>query len=157
DSRTGFTDIGGICTIHLPDVLVGVFTSSEQSLIGLRDVFKRASHGHSQLPVDRHRLLIVPIPARDESDTEYELSAKWRQRFASELEEFYSGWLPKDETVERILDHLKIPYFAYWSFGERLPVLEEDPNNPKKLAFSYQLIARLLLGNLDWEEVKQGT
>lgn len=157
DSRTGFTDIGGICTIHLPDVLIGLFTASDQSLIGIKDVFKRAVHAHSRLPVDRHRLQIVPVPARDESNTEYALSGQWRQKFASELEEFYNGWLPKDETVERILDHLKIPYFAYWSFGERLPVLEEDPNNPKKLAFSYQLIARLLLGNLDWEEVKRGT
>lgn len=157
DSRTGFTDIGGICTIHLPDVLIGLFTSSAQSLHGLKGVFKKARLAHSQLPVDRHRLMIVPIPARDESATEYELSGQWRRKFASELAEFYSGWLPKDETVERILDHLKIPYFAYWSFGERLPVLEEDPNNPKTLAFSYQLIARLLLGNLDWEEVKRGT
>ena len=157
DSRTGFTDIGGICTIHLPDVLVGLFTASLQSLIGIKEVFKKAAHAHSQLPVDRNRLLIVPIPARDESNNEYELSAQWRQRFASELAEFYSGWLPKDETVERILDHLKIPYFAYWSFGERLPALDEDPDNPKTLAFSYQLIARLILGNLDWEEVKRGT
>jgi hypothetical protein len=157
DSRTGFTDIGGICTIHLPDVLVGLFTASDQSLIGIKDVFQKAARAHSQLPVDRNRLLIVPIPARDESNTEYELSGQWRRRFASELAEFYSGWLPKDETVERILDHLKIPYFPYWSFGERLPVLEEDPENPKTLAFAYQLIARLILGNLDWEEVKRGT
>ena len=34
DSRTGVTDIGGICTIQLPDILVLVFTATWQSLNG---------------------------------------------------------------------------------------------------------------------------
>ena len=38
DSRTGFSDFGGLCTIHLPDVLVTVFTPMQQSLTGIRDV-----------------------------------------------------------------------------------------------------------------------
>jgi len=29
DSRTGVTDIGGICTIQLPDILVPLFTATE--------------------------------------------------------------------------------------------------------------------------------
>lgn len=157
DSRTGVTDIGGICTIHLPDILVTFFTTTEQSLLGVKDVMHRASHGHSDLPVDRCKLIIIPIPARDESHAEYELAAEWRKRFAENLKDFYVEWIPKGETAERVMDYLKIPYFSYWSFGEKLPVLEEDPDNPKKLAFSYQLVARLMLGNLDWEEVRKGT
>jgi Mrp family chromosome partitioning ATPase len=157
DSRTGVTDIGGICTIHLPDIVVTLFTSSEQSLAGVRNVMTRARSAHAALPVDRKRLLIIPIPARDESLTEYKLAQEWRGRFARELDEFFRDWAPRDEKTEDILDRLKIPYFAYWSFGERLPVMEEDAENPKTLAFSYQLIARLLLGKLNWAEVKHGT
>ena len=41
DSRTGITDIGGICTIHLPDVLVLFFTANWQSLQGVVDVMQR--------------------------------------------------------------------------------------------------------------------
>src|SRR5260370_31167254 len=37
DSRTGVTDIGGVCTIQLPDVLVLLFTANEQSLEGIID------------------------------------------------------------------------------------------------------------------------
>ena len=157
DSRTGVTDIGGICTIFMPDILVCLFTATEQSLGGVRDVMRRARDAHARLPVDRRRLLVVPLPARDESNSEYELAAKWRGDFARELHEFFVDWIPKDESAERVLDHLKIPYFPYWSFGERLPVVEEDPDNPKTLAFSYQLVARLLLGKLNWEEVLKGT
>jgi len=34
DSRTGVTDIGGICTVHLADVLVLLFTTTESSTEG---------------------------------------------------------------------------------------------------------------------------
>jgi MinD-like ATPase involved in chromosome partitioning or flagellar assembly len=157
DSRTGITDIGGICTIFLPDVLVVLFTPNEQSLVGVKDVMRRARKAHAELTVDRHKLLTVPISARDETGNEYKLAEQWRNRFASELKEFFADWIPKEETAERVLNFIKIPYFAYWSFGERLPVMEEDPDNPKTLAFSYQLIARLVHSRLNWEEVRKGS
>ena len=34
DSRTGITDLGGVCTIFLPDILVLVFTANDQSFEG---------------------------------------------------------------------------------------------------------------------------
>ncbi len=37
DSRTGVTDIGGICTVHLADVLVLLFTTSDSSSYGRCD------------------------------------------------------------------------------------------------------------------------
>lgn len=156
DSRTGITDIGGICTIHLPDVLVSLFTTNEQSLAGVKDVMQRARRAHAQLPLPRKRLIVVPTPARDESSSEFQLAAQWRSRFAAELESFYADWIPKDETPLRVLDLLKIPYLPYWSFGERLPVLEEDADNPKTLSYSYQLLARLILSRLDLRELRGG-
>lgn len=156
DSRTGITDIGGICSILLPDYLVSMFTTSEQSIMGVRDTMMRARAAQKDLPLDRQRLIIIPIAARDESNTEYKRAAEWRKRFAQELSEFYDDWIHKDETAESVLDYLKIPYVAYWSFGEQLPVLSEDASNPKTLAYSYALIARLIHSRLDWSEVREG-
>jgi MinD-like ATPase involved in chromosome partitioning or flagellar assembly len=158
DSRTGVTDIGGICTIHLPDVVVVMFTANDQSLIGARKVLQSARAGHNKLPVDRLRLLVVPVPARDESTSEYELAEKWRrERFATELSEFFDDWVPSDESPATVLNYLKIPYFAYWSFGERIPVLEqEDPDNPKTLAYAYQPLAKLILSRMNWKEAREG-
>ena len=79
DSRTGITDVGGICTIYLPDVLVLLFTTNKQSLNGTIDVMNRARRARKNLPFDRTYLLGVPIPARDESRTEYELALEWRK------------------------------------------------------------------------------
>ena len=41
DSRTGINDIGNICTIILPDVLVLFFTTTEPSLDGVKTVMER--------------------------------------------------------------------------------------------------------------------
>jgi cellulose biosynthesis protein BcsQ len=156
DSRTGLTDIGGICAIQLPDYLVSLFTTNEQSLAGVADTMRRAKTAHEALGVDRKRLVIIPIPSRDESNTEYNLALDWRRRFSNELRPFYEAWIPETETAETVLEILKIPYVAYWSFGEKLPVLQEDPENPKLLAYSYALIANLIAGELNWAGVVAG-
>jgi hypothetical protein len=140
----------------LPDYLLSLFTTNEQSLLGVKNVMARARAAQHDLPLDRQRLIIIPIAARDESNTEYERAAESRRRFARELSGFYDDWIHKDETAENVLDYLKIPYIAFWSFGEQLPVLEEEPSNPKTLAYSYALIARLIHGRLDWAEVREG-
>ena len=61
DSRTGITDIGGICTIHLPDMLVLLFTANEQSLAGVIDVARKAGEQRQKLPFDRLSLNCLPI------------------------------------------------------------------------------------------------
>ncbi len=38
DSRTGLTDIGGVCTLHLPDLVVLLFALNEQNLEGIAAV-----------------------------------------------------------------------------------------------------------------------
>jgi hypothetical protein len=39
DSRTGFTDISDICTLQLPDLVVLLFGSNEQNLIGTAQIY----------------------------------------------------------------------------------------------------------------------
>ena len=41
DSRTGHTDVEGICTRQLPDAVVVLLFPNEQNLVGLRDVCRR--------------------------------------------------------------------------------------------------------------------
>ncbi len=61
DSRTGVTDIGGICTIHLPDILVTLFTATEQGWDGIKETSQKAIKNHCSLPFERDRLKILPI------------------------------------------------------------------------------------------------
>jgi Mrp family chromosome partitioning ATPase len=153
DSRTGITDIGGICTIHLPDVVVLMFTTNDQSLYGIKDVIERARKQHETLPFDRSTLLAIPVPSRDESRTEYEASSRWKKKFSKELSELYKDWLPRNKKPEDILDLLKIPYIPYWSFGEKLPVLEEGTTDPSGIGFSFEVLAKTINSKLSWNEI----
>lgn len=159
DSRTGITDIGGVCTIHLPDVLVVFFTANEQSLNGVLDVMQRARAKYDLLPEEYERppkLLGVPVPSRFEYFTEYESAARWLKKFADRLGDIYKEWLPEDTTPAEVLEKLFVPNIAFWSFGERLPVVQEGTSNPRSLGFSYDLLAKLLKHNLQWKDVLRG-
>jgi cellulose biosynthesis protein BcsQ len=152
DSRTGITDIGDICTVLLPDVLILLFVTNRQNMDGIRSIMERATAARKKLPVDRSKLLGVPIPARDEVYNEYDKSLEWREIFASNLGYLYKEWLPKEVTPSDALNRLFIPYVTHWSFGERIPVLESERelHDPTTIGNAYARIATLLVNRLDW-------
>ena len=153
DSRTGISDIGGICTIILPDVLVLMFTTNLQSIDGVMKVMRSARSAQDDLPVDRDLLVALPVLARDESQTEYDRSEAWRDRIADKMAEFLRDWLMRKVTPRDVLQKLYIPYVAYWSFGERLPVFEkeEELEDPRKIGAAYARLATLIENQLDWK------
>ncbi|RKG48044.1 hypothetical protein D7X30_41145 [Corallococcus sp. AB011P] len=70
DSRTGHTDVGGICTRQLPDSVVALFIPTEQNLLGLRTVVE-AIRRESQPPRSRTiHLHFVPsnVPELDDEE-----------------------------------------------------------------------------------------
>jgi len=156
DSRTGVTDIGGICTVHLADVLVLFFTTTESTMEGAIQIVERARKAQAHLPLDRRRLLAVPVPARDESRTEYERAAEWKNTFAERFSEYYKDWLPSGKTAHDAIDLLRIPYIPFWSFGERLPVIDEGTSDPAGIGHAYEILARVLATRLDWYAALEG-
>ncbi|RKR05592.1 uncharacterized protein DUF4231 [Flavobacterium sp. 90] len=155
DSRTGISDIGGICTIYLPDIIAFLFTTNDASLNGCIDVIKRAKESRNKMPYDRSFLVAIPIPSRDESRTEFESSQRWKNVFEEKLNTLYNDWLPKDISIKSAIDLLKVPYIPYWSFGDRLPVIEEGTSE-NSIGYSYEKIALLINNDFDWSKVKTG-
>lgn len=155
DSRTGITDIGDVCTVLLPDVLILLLISNNQNIRGICNVMKRAGDAHQKLPVDRSRLIAVPVPARDEEYAEYKQSQRWKDKFAEELGHIYRDWLPQTVKPREALNKLFIPYVTNWSFGERLPVVEnpDEIRNPTSISAAYGRLTSLLVNRLDWSAV----
>lgn len=149
DSRTGVTDFGGICTIQMPDILVMLFSPTEQGLVGTKKIAQRILDGHSKLPFDRYRLLICPVPSRFDSTTEFQESRKWLERISSELNGLYDNWLPANVNLNEFLQIIKIPYISYFSYGEKLPVIEQGVSDPAGLGYAYENLAMLLGRGLD--------
>jgi cellulose biosynthesis protein BcsQ len=152
DSRTGVTDIGDVCTVLLPDTLGALFVTNEQNLEGIQYIIDRAHHVMQKLPIDRGRLVTVPILARDEVYNEYKRAQEWRQKSADKFEPVLRDWLPKSVSVTSYFQKIFIPYVTHWSFGENLPVIEneEEVENPASISAAYARLAALMNGNLDW-------
>jgi len=115
DSRTGITDIGGVCTIHLPDLLAVWFTTNETSVRGVKYVADQARKQQNELPFDRNPLFVLPVPSRDESRTELKRAEYWQARFAQQFGTFYREWLPKNIQPSNVVEKLRVPYVPYWS------------------------------------------
>lgn len=148
DSRTGLTDIGGVCTVQLPDTIVWLFTATDQSFEGGLDIVKRASSARQRLPFPRPLVPTIPVPSRFDSQGEYRLSQKWLDRFARDLQDIYSEWLPRTAKPRELLELIKLPHISYFSFGETLPVIEQGTTDPGGLGFAYENVSALIARGL---------
>jgi len=148
DSRTGITDTGGVCTIALPDLIIPVFVANYQNIEGILDVLQRAQRGRQALAYDRAPALVLPILSRFDSRTEYESAEEWLDLLAKKLRPFYADWLPKSIAPRQILERTKLPYVAYFSFGERLAVLRQGLSDPESLGYALNSIAQLIQTHL---------
>jgi len=153
DSRTGITDIGGVCTIHLPDLLVLLLTANDQSLFGSLNVLQSIKKAHSSLPIDRANLFVLPVISRFEGRVEYTLAQKWLATFAKSLTPIYDDWLPKGVHILDLLNYTRLPYVAYWSFGEKLPVIEMGTEDPDDIGFPLETLAALVAQRLSGSEI----
>ena len=86
DSRTGYTDIGGICTRQLPDAVVILFFPNEQNLEGLKTVVSEIrSEKTNGAGVERDirlRFVMSNVPSLDD---EHGILAAMEKRFAEQL------------------------------------------------------------------------
>ncbi|MBC7867479.1 MAG: tyrosine-protein kinase family protein, partial [Gloeobacteraceae cyanobacterium ES-bin-316] len=154
DSRTGLTDSSGICSIHMPDILVLLFTPNHQSFNGIKEVAEKAINGQKQIIYDRFRLRVLPVPCRIEN-AETLLLDEWMKKIYTECEPMLE-WLPRKETnidefsvsPADIIGQIKIPYKTLYAYGERLAVTERGTNDTQDLGYVYENIAAVLANDL---------
>ena len=130
DSRSGDTDVQGICTRELPDAVVLMFTPNEQNLVGLekvcRDIRREATEGLKK--EIRLHFVAANVPDLDDEDGILDrLLAKFRKRLE----------IPKQEKIVEIRRY------------ESLRLLDQSVftlDRPRtRLAESYKRLARSLI------------
>jgi MinD-like ATPase involved in chromosome partitioning or flagellar assembly len=149
DSRTGISDIAGICTAHLPDRLVVLFTANEQSVKGAVNIARLADRARDRLPYDRQPHLVLPILSRLDNREEYQRSETWRRRCAEIAAPLFRNWLAKSVPEDLMMRHVTLPYVSYWSFGEQLPVLEETTPSSDQISFALETVAAVVAQQFD--------
>ena len=143
DSRTGLTDSGGICTVQMPDALVFVFTANTQSLEDGLAFMSGVHKARAAFAFERAPLTVVPLLARWEGDREVDLADSWIERIVSLVGPLVETWLPRDLPVRRMLERLRVPHVARFSFGEPLPVLTHSLTDPDRPGLAYELLSEL--------------
>ncbi|GHH62340.1 tyrosine-protein kinase family protein [Lentzea cavernae] len=149
DSRTGVSDIAGICTAQLPDRLVVVFTANDQNLNDVVGIAHLADKARDRLPYDRPRHQVMPVLSRLDNRMEYERAETWQKKCAEVVTPLFRNWLVKTVTPEQMLRHVTIPYISYWSFGELLPVLEEQVPSSDQISFALETVAAVIAQQFD--------
>lgn len=123
DSRTGVTDVGGICTVQLPDTVVFVFVFNSQSMSGVETV---ASELHDRDNRTLQALKRWPtlhfLPSRKELSEQVKLR-EWEDRAESMFKRFCDSQPVRAKYGDSVIDYLRklsIPYVPYFAYGEEL-------------------------------------
>jgi MinD-like ATPase involved in chromosome partitioning or flagellar assembly len=149
DSRTGVSDSGGICTAHLPDRLVVLFTANNVSIRGAVDMANRANAARDRMPYDRPQLTVLPILSRFDAREEYQQSEQWRRTCLIETRQLYYNWLDSEVSVDLMSRQFTLPYVSFWSFGEQLPVVTEPQPVSDQISYSLETVAAVIAHGFD--------
>jgi len=129
DSRTGLTEIGGICTAHLAEYVVVLFGLNEQNLKGTALMLERLRRVKEHLAA-KCILVASPLP-QGEEDLKSQRLGRARKLLAGAL-----GVSP-----ENMSDILTLPYHPHLALTEEIFV-ERFPNS--ELTAAYERITNAL-------------
>ncbi len=139
DSRTGTSDLAGICTLLLPDTVVVGFALNNQSIEGGAEVAR-------QIRASERPIRVLPVPMRVE-DTEQDKHERRRRvathAFRVVLEDL---WGPSQEEQRANLINLEIPYKAAYAYEEVLATFREEPASRLGVLAAFRLLTEALAG-----------
>jgi MinD-like ATPase involved in chromosome partitioning or flagellar assembly len=140
DSRTGLTDVGGICTVHLADLLVIVSGLNEQNIEGTRLAVERLHAARTDF-AEKVLFVISPVPLGEE-----ELKAK---RLRSAAERFGRAMQTSRDLTGELLT---VPYHPQIALSENSFVFHH-PQSP--VAGAFRRIAETIRDRNPWDLQKQ--
>lgn len=158
DSRTGVTDISGICTTLLPERLVVVFTPNQQSLSGVGQLVHQATR-YRRGSDDLRPLLVYPLPSRIEASLQ-QLRERWR---FGHRDSGLRGYQPMFQDLLRdayglaecdlgpYFDEVQIQQTPDYAYGEEIAVRRSGDRFA--LATSYQVfVDHVVSGQPPWTQ-----
>jgi predicted acylesterase/phospholipase RssA/MinD-like ATPase involved in chromosome partitioning or flagellar assembly len=126
DSRTGVTEMGGVCTRQLADVVVSLVAPNGQNLNGVTTMvesFRRKEVMQARRKWEDISTAVngpvetIVIPARVET-SEVEERNKFKKRFRDQLDKPPAAF----QKVNTTFWDLKIPYISYYAYNEKLVI-----------------------------------
>jgi MinD-like ATPase involved in chromosome partitioning or flagellar assembly len=147
DSRTGVTDIGGICTLQLPDVVVILFAMNEQNIAGAKLVAERILTKAGDVEGRKAPPILILRPARVERTSGNQAKKVEMQKKAAA----YLGDYFHEMDAETLIAKKNIPYVSDFSYGETPLAVEADPLGD--MTDSFDDLASTIIGTAGRREV----
>ena len=143
DSRTGVSDIAGVCTIQMPDWLVVCFTLNIQSIEGSAAIAGtvRKERSRADYALERPALRIFPVPMRVDY-VEKERLETARESATKKLSTFLDH-LP-ERTRREYWGSVEVPYVPFYAFEEVLATIADAPALTNSLLASLERLTKYL-------------
>lgn len=111
DSRTGLTDISGVCTVQMPDDLVVCVAMNSRAIEGAAAVASSAARQRQESAY--YPLRIFPVPARVEL-----VEIESRHRALESAKKLFSNLTQHISGESAYWNDVSVPYIPYFSFNE---------------------------------------
>ncbi len=159
DSRTGMTDISGVCTALLPEKLVVVFTPNRQSLSGIESLVQQST-SYRKGSKDIRPLMVYPLPCRIDGQLET-LRHLWRYGDSTQDIE---GYQPQFERILKnayglktcdltvYFDEVQVQHSPEHSYGESIAAASPITTDRLSIVRSYEALVKWLsVSAAPWE------
>jgi len=141
DSRTGVTEMGGICAYQLADGVVMFCAANQQNLQGTLSVVQNFFSQRVQALRHGRPLQVLAVPARIEQ-YDARLLDNFRERFESAFEPYIS---PQLRSAGMTFWDLMIPYDRRFSFQEQVVARLPVPKERQEVASAYEKLVQAMI------------
>lgn len=138
DSRTGISEMGGVCTYHLADAVVLFTATNEQNLDGIGKMAQSLSQ-HSLIENGRkgRPLFLLFVPSRVDGS-----EAERLDKFAIEFNRQCTAFIPQSIEIKKSLFiDFKVPYIPYYSYEEKVAVREPNRASAEGLISAFEKLS----------------
>src|SRR5271166_705393 len=142
DSRTGITELGGICTSHLADAVVLCVAPNAQNLDGCELIARNLADPVPQRRVRGSRpLALLPVPSRVDHSESDQL-----QLFQAEFDARMRGYVSPELGFESSLFiDLKVPYVPAYAYREAIAAAEPERAVASEMIAAYRRLTATMI------------
>jgi cellulose biosynthesis protein BcsQ len=134
DSRTGVSEMGGVCTYHLADAIVMLCAPNQQNLNGTQLMARNFTSPEVRRLRGGRDLFVLPVPTRLERAESDQLD-DFRKQFLEVFSEFTSN--VKDVDIQQLWN-IRIPYIPKYAYNEQVAVREKERESANDLLEAYK-------------------
>lgn len=161
DSRTGLTDIGGICTRVMPETLVAVFAPNHQNIAGVERVVRK-SVGYRRRSRDPRPLSAFPLASRIDASASRLRKIWWRggelggeqiTGYQATFEKLFKELYELEECdLGPYFDATQVPHDSDFAYGESVAAMEQGTEDRFSIGHACEeLMERLVQTPFPWE------